>query len=254
MLVGGLTDGLFAVPYWLPLAAALADRGVALVQPLLSSSHAGWGTASLDGDAAELGLLGRHMREQRGGSAGFVLIGHSTGCQDTVRYAERHGADGLLRGAVLQAPVSDREWLARDGATAARLAEAHRLVAAGTPDAIVTRFDAWDGAPVTARRFVALAAVRGDDDMFSSDLGNAEVRSLLRPLAGVPTLVLTSSKEQYGPPGYDATAAAARLATAVGPSARAATLDGDHALAGAEQEAAELIAGFVVECFGEGPS
>ena len=39
---------------------------------------------------------------------GFVLIGHSTGCQDAVRYAEQHGASrdtAPLLGVVLQAAV-----------------------------------------------------------------------------------------------------------------------------------------------------
>ena len=39
---------------------------------------------------------------------GFILMGHSTGCQDAVRYAERHGASqdaAPLLGVVLQAAV-----------------------------------------------------------------------------------------------------------------------------------------------------
>lgn len=46
---------------------------------------------------------------------GVVICGHSTGCQDAVRYAQRYRASGAaapLLGVVLQAPVSDVEWLA----------------------------------------------------------------------------------------------------------------------------------------------
>lgn len=44
----------------------------------------------------------------------IVLIGYSTGCQDSVFYM-KHGRPDLrvrVKGVVLQAPVSDREWLA----------------------------------------------------------------------------------------------------------------------------------------------
>lgn len=66
ILVGGLTDGLFAVPYCKPLAYKLDDYSWGLVQPLLSSSHQGWGLASLDQDAAELNQLARHLKSHYG--------------------------------------------------------------------------------------------------------------------------------------------------------------------------------------------
>jgi pimeloyl-ACP methyl ester carboxylesterase len=78
------------------------------LQVLLTSSHQGWGMASLDQDAAELSLLLRELRSSQG-SQGVVLIGHSTGCQDAVRYAASYrGRDSEaaeLLGIVLQAPV-----------------------------------------------------------------------------------------------------------------------------------------------------
>lgn len=39
---------------------------------------------------------------------GIVIVGHSTGCQDAIRYAERYNKDTQappLLGVVLQAPV-----------------------------------------------------------------------------------------------------------------------------------------------------
>lgn len=44
----------------------------------------GWGLASLDQDAAELLLLSKHLAQQHNSRA-WVLMGHSTGCQDAVR-------------------------------------------------------------------------------------------------------------------------------------------------------------------------
>ena len=45
---------------------------------------------------------------------GAVLIGHSTGCQDAVRYVARHKDDeraAALLGVILQAPVLGREHM-----------------------------------------------------------------------------------------------------------------------------------------------
>ena len=66
VLVGGLTDGLLFAPYVRPLAARLEERRWSLVQALLSSSHTGYGCASLDQDAEELHLLARHLKAEYG--------------------------------------------------------------------------------------------------------------------------------------------------------------------------------------------
>ena len=251
VVVGGLTDGFFATPYLAPLAASAATAGWGLVTPLLRSSHTGWGTACLDGDAADLSLLADHLGSARG-AVGLALVGHSTGCQDAVRYAGTQAGKGpahrpSLAAVVLQAPVSDREYLTGLDYTGARLAAAMAAVAAGRPDAIIGRMDEWDGAPLAAARWVSLAGDRGDDDMFSSDLGPGELGARLgAPLAGVPrVLVLASAREQYAPAGADPLASAQRLAAAIGPAATAVVLDGDHSLAGAEEEAGRVIADFI---------
>jgi hypothetical protein len=86
VFLGGLTDGLLALDYLPPLDALLASKGVALVQPLLSSSYKGFGTATLEQDALEIDDL----LEWLAGNGGFattriVLWGHSTGAQIAVR-------------------------------------------------------------------------------------------------------------------------------------------------------------------------
>ena len=222
VLVGGLTDGLLALPYAAALAAGLEAQRWGLVQAQLGSSCTGWGLASLDQDAAELLLLARHLRAHLGCEVcgegrsllrcgrclstpppppqDMVLVGHSTGCQDAVRYVQRHGhgaaplppaADAArLVGAVLQGPVSDREWLASQPSTAARLEAAQAMVAEGRGEKVAFCACDIDGAAVTARRWCALAARGGDDDMFSSDLPLGELSELFAPLRGLPTLLL----------------------------------------------------------------
>lgn len=66
VLVGGLTDGLLFAKYVAPLAAQLEARQWSLVQTLLSSSHTGYGLASLDQDARELRQLAAHLKAEYG--------------------------------------------------------------------------------------------------------------------------------------------------------------------------------------------
>jgi hypothetical protein len=225
--LGGLTDGFFATPYLEPLAARAAALGWGLVTPLLRSSHTGWGVASLAQDVEDLARLSDHLGGERGAAA-LALVGHSTGCQDAVAYAgSQSAAPGpphrpALAAIVLQAPVSDKEWLAGRESTAARLEAAAAAVAVGEPEALIGRAAEWD--------------LTG---------GELEER-LCKPLARVArVLVLGSGREQYAPPGADAQASARRLAAAIGPAAQAIVLDGDHSLAGVEEEAARVIADFV---------
>ena len=67
-----------------------------------------FGLCSLDDDAEDLRLLAQHLQRERE-CTDWVLAGHSTGCQDAVRYVQRYGvqADGTptLAGVALLAPV-----------------------------------------------------------------------------------------------------------------------------------------------------
>lgn len=70
VLIGGLTDGLLFASYSKPLAQRLAESSWGLVQALLTSSHQGWGLASLDQDAEELNHLARHLKSNYGSQVG----------------------------------------------------------------------------------------------------------------------------------------------------------------------------------------
>jgi pimeloyl-ACP methyl ester carboxylesterase len=310
--VGGLTDGFFALPYLPHLAELLRDHnendeggGVewSLITPLLSSCHSGWGTSSLDRDAGELLELSVYLRAHRG-VQGVALLGHSTGCQDAVRYAERArerkdpaaagndraaAAAAPLLGVVLQAPVSDRECFFLDPETAPlaqrrldRCREAAREQGQKYLETTVIDFmSEWDGAPLSAKRWLSLAEKGGDDDYFSSDFSDSELSERLRALgeggvsgedvggggggttAAIPTLIISSLREEYLPKDYDTAAHGRRLAKAINrlrrskgkeaeegeekplPTAEAVALDGDHALRGAESEAARVIFDFL---------
>ncbi len=85
----------------------------------------GYGTGSLDRDAADLRLLCQHLRASHD-VTGVVLLGHSTGCQDAIRYVQRYGpaadleASGSqqapeLLATILQAPVRWVDYLVTTG-------------------------------------------------------------------------------------------------------------------------------------------
>ena len=106
-----------------------------LVQALLASSYQGYGVSSLDKDAEEITSLITTLRLDHASKVcslqfamkcwelaamhtswltepgavlqGVVLMGHSTGCQDTVRCVEGMGPQEhpFLLGIILQAPV-----------------------------------------------------------------------------------------------------------------------------------------------------
>ena len=82
--------------------------------------------------------------------------------------------------------VSDREALAYVySGTPALIEQAQAMVAEGKGEDILTR--RWDsggadGTPITARRYLSFTVPGGDDDMFSSDLTDAELKVSLHCL------------------------------------------------------------------------
>ncbi|KAG2727398.1 hypothetical protein I3760_01G155900 [Carya illinoinensis] len=151
IFIGGLTDGFLATEYLEPLAIALENEKWALVQPLLSSSYSGFGTSSLQQDAKELDQLISHLINKED-SEGVVLLGHSTGCQDIVHYMRTNAAcSRAVRAAILQAPVSDREYRATLPETAAMIDLASTMISEGRGSELMPR-DADPTSPITAYR------------------------------------------------------------------------------------------------------
>ena len=76
--VGGLSCGLLFADYidalQLELSTSALKESVHLCQPLLSSSHTGWGISSVTNDAAELDLLLEHLHTHLG-FVEFLLLG-----------------------------------------------------------------------------------------------------------------------------------------------------------------------------------
>jgi len=224
--IGGLTDGLLSLRYLPMLAEALEQDRWRVVQPMLSSSYRGWGTGSLDEDAAELDKLLAHLNKERG-IMEVALLGHSTGCQDVVRYLAVGKYTALVRAVILQAPVSDREALPLTSSGPSSELEASlrtfrgiatAMIAEGRGNEVMPRA-ASDllGPPhaVTAYRFDSLTGRMTDDDMFSSDLTDSELRAKLGHVV-VPALLVVSVDDEYVPKTVDSRVLAQRMAGAMG--------------------------------------
>ncbi|EWC46227.1 hypothetical protein DRE_04605 [Drechslerella stenobrocha 248] len=173
------------------------------------------GTSSLHRDAKEIALCISYFKIQLSRPR-VVLMGHSTGCQDVMEYLCRlevsQQADGQLDGAILQAPVSDREALAMimgPDAYDRSWKHAQKLVRAGKGAEImpaqITKgiFEA----PCTASRWYSLTSPLHDgaDDFFSSDTPAENLEQTFGRItpARTPLLILYSGADEFTPPAVD---------------------------------------------------
>ncbi|KAI9792804.1 MAG: hypothetical protein M1816_001536 [Peltula sp. TS41687] len=207
LFISGLGDGLLTVPYTSRIASSLPAHW-SLAEVLISSSYTGWGISSLRQDASELARCVSHFRQLRP-QGKIVLMGHSTGCQDTMWYLTGTNSTSrpALDGAMLQTPSSDREAMVdmlAPGLYDESVQTARRMVEAGEGEEIIPRrFTAcFGGVPCTARRWLSLASPDkdGEDDRFSSDLRDEQLAETFGRVPGAtPLCVLLSGEDEYTP-------------------------------------------------------
>ncbi|XP_010255881.1 PREDICTED: UPF0613 protein PB24D3.06c-like isoform X2 [Nelumbo nucifera] len=250
IFIGGLTDGFLATEYLEPLSLALEKEKWSLVQLLLSSSYTGYGTSSLQQDAKELDQLIGHLINSED-SEGVVLLGHGTGCQDIVHYMHTHAACSIaVHAAILQAPVSDREYRATLPETAAMIQLASRMINEGRGMDLMPR-EANPDAPITAYRYYSLCAYLGDDDMFSSDLSDDQLKMRLGHMSNTPCQVIFSMTDEYVPEYVDKEALVERLCNAMGGAEKVQVEWGNHSLSNRVAETVQAIVDFIRR---EGPN
>ncbi|XP_021757077.1 UPF0613 protein PB24D3.06c-like [Chenopodium quinoa] len=244
VFIGGLTDGFMATEYLEPLAIALEHEKWSLVQILLSSSYTAYGLSSLEQDAMELDQLISYLINKEN-SDGVVLLGHSTGCQDIVHYMRTNAAcSRAVRSAILQAPVSDREYRATLPETATMIDLASKMISEGKGSDLMPR-EANSDAPITAYRYHSLCAYMGDDDMFSSDLSEDQLKMRLGHMCNIPCQVIYSMGDEYVPDYVDKKALVERLCRALGGAEKAEIDLGNHSLSNRVEEAVQAIIDFI---------
>ncbi|KAL3828829.1 hypothetical protein ACJIZ3_017631 [Penstemon smallii] len=244
IFIGGLTDGFLATEYLEPLAIALEKERWSLVQFLYSSSYSGYGISSLKQDALELDQLISYLINKED-SEGVILLGHSTGCQDIVYYLRTNAAcSRAVRAAILQAPVSDREYKATLEETASMIDLASKMINDGQASELMPR-EANPDSPITAYRYHSLCAYNGDDDMFSSDFSEYQLKQKIGHMCNTPTLVMFSMADEYVPEYVDKKALVDRLCRAMGGAEKVEIEHGNHSLANRAEEAAQAIMDFI---------
>ncbi|KAL4933408.1 putative siderophore biosynthesis lipase/esterase [Aspergillus undulatus] len=274
LFVGGLGDGLATTSYMADLARALQPTDWSLFTLNLTSSYSAWGLGHLDRDTNEIAQCLNYIRDYKSGKFAsnnnnntasnlkeqlsatkpgkIVLMGHSTGSQCVIHYLSKpnpfntrkafdaelqHTLRPTLDGAIMQAPVSDREaiqyvlstgWMGRTSEEVKKIyADIEKLArdeVARHPDPDhdvllplhMTGVIGYPGnVPLSARRFLSLVspgspATPGEDDMFSSDLGHEQlqqtfgkIRSGGLLMAGGKLMVLMSGADQAVPGWVD---------------------------------------------------
>ncbi|GJP60167.1 hypothetical protein CLOP_g17298 [Closterium sp. NIES-67] len=100
-------------------------------------------------------------------------------------------------------------------------------------------------APITAYRFHSLACTGGDDDIFSSDFTDDELREKLGHMAAWPCMVILSGEDQYVPKHIDKEMLLQRLCAAMGGASSALIGGADHSLSNKLEEAVPTITAFI---------
>lgn len=211
LFIGGLTNGYLDVPYIPALTKRIQSIGDwTLIQAHITSSYNGWATGSLKRDAEELSRLVKYLRQN--GKKKVVLLGHLTGCQDTMEYLTKRSkqsdfpTEAEIDAAILQAPVSDIEGLENfNGFSVDKAAEVSNevykeYITKGRQDEVLPHkyTKIAFGSPISAYRFHSLFSPRGDDDYFSSYLNQTDFEHTFG-LVNKPLLVLYGLKDEFVP-------------------------------------------------------
>ncbi|KAK4131433.1 DUF1749-domain-containing protein [Trichocladium antarcticum] len=312
LFVGGLGDGLGTTSYVADMVRGLQPTEWSLFALNLTSSHQGWGFGHLDRDTDEiaqcLDYIADYKTARFGPGGRVVLMGHSTGSQCVLHYLSRpnphaggapafdpgleHVRRPVLDGAIMQAPVSDREavlWIMREGflgRTPAEMRASYDALVRMARDAVRDADPAWDtmlpialtshfgyaaNTPISCRRFLSLVSpgspqAPSEDDMFSSDLGDACLAETFGKIRGGGLLrgklmVLMSGADQAVPDWVDKEKLLARWrdaadhhgAAAVWDRARSGLIPGaSHALSNDDQaEPRKFLTGRVLSYLAE---
>ncbi|KAJ8439838.1 hypothetical protein Cgig2_023000 [Carnegiea gigantea] len=181
----------------------------------------------------------------------------SVGQKDLLKF-EIISCFDLVNFTFLMASVSDREYRATLPETADLIDLAAKMIGEGSGLGLMPR-DANPDAPVTAYRYHSLCAYLGDDDMFSSDLTDDQLRIRLGHMSSIPcqsysntneanmyfVQVIFSMADEYVPAYVDKKALVERLCRALGGAEKVEIEYANHSLSNRVGEAVHAIVGFI---------
>jgi pimeloyl-ACP methyl ester carboxylesterase len=233
------------------VAHALQPTQWSLFSLNLSSSYGQWGLGHLDRDTDEIAECIRYILKYKATKfdhSKVVLMGHSTGSQVVLHYLHKpnpftsspvfdsaleHVTRPVLDGAIMQAPVSDREaiqWVLKEGiggktpsevkavydqllALAKDIERGDKSVDTIAPLALTGQIGYPGNVPLSFRRMMSLLSPESpasprEDDLFSSDLSDEQLATTFgmikaRGLLRNQLVVLYSGADQSVPDWVD---------------------------------------------------
>lgn len=196
ILLGGLTNGLLALPYVERLSSKLESlaKPYSLIQPLLRSSNLQYGWHTIDNDVEDLKQLIDYLINSRNHLQSIILMGHSTGCQDIIHYLRQEKNHPKIPRVILQGPVSDRQYLSQLTSTKDQLNycyENKKNLKEWLPRYL-------HEPPLTVERCLSLNEPNSIEDLFSSDLTDEQLKNIYDKIE-TPITWIWSREDQYVP-------------------------------------------------------
>jgi len=222
VFIHGITEGFLSIPLLPDLTKVLSDMASAsVIQLIMRSSYSGYGVTSLDTDVRDLVDLLKELKLR--GKKRIILCGHSTGTQDVVhllRWLQSNSETvdlPLVKGAIFLAPVSDREaFLLEIPETLLqeRVKLAESKVKENLGEDLAPRDWGYEKIPCSYNRFISLSKRLGQEDMWSSDLSEDELSSVIGHVK-IPSLIVYAEMDEYVPKYVDREVLLSRLQKAM---------------------------------------
>lgn len=242
----------------------------------LTSSYQAWGLGHLDRDTDEIAQCIRYIKSYKNAKYGhskLILMGHSTGSQCVMHYLSRpnphtfnppfdpelqHVERLALDGAIMQAPVSDREaiqWVLHHGIGGKSRSEVRAVyekletmakeaaldnTSSDTmlPISMTSQIGYSSNTPLSCRRFLSLTSPESpespsEDDLFSSDLADEQLGKtfgMIKPLGLLKhkLMVLISGADQSVPDWINKEDLLSRWKNATNQNQFVGIWDGEH--------------------------
>lgn len=254
LFISGLFGAFVSIPHVGKIASSLAGQSNStwsVMEVQLTSFGVGFGTGDLNRDVEEIAKAIEWLRSRPNtASSKVVLMGHSTGSQDVLHYLYYGSTERpVVDGAILQAPVSDREGLSMVLNAAGENEDQHHIqgvyqeclrlarelqndpAGPSLPQSLTSKLG-FINAYLSPSRFLSLASPDSPDqpsldDLFSSDLSDQRLNDTFGMVGrkgrlndivnfgGPCLLVLISGADEHMPSTINKTSLLGRWADAL---------------------------------------